>query len=331
MVYNSHSILITGANGFLGGEIMRQVLAAGFSVRAMDRRDSCSLPRGAYVQADILDSESLIPVLRGMDTVIHAAGLAHIFGKRKAATSAFKGVNETGTANVAKAAGHGPVRHFILISSVAVYGKPPAGGCRENAPCQPRGPYAESKYGAEQRVIAIAEKSQMNLTILRFGTAYGGGDPGNVNRLIRAIDRRRFMGIGPGSNRKSLIHRTDVGRACLAVLQNPPRGINIYNVAGQPFRMKEIMEEISLALGRSRPRWYIPPRFAMNCARMGKSISSGNGRLNDLFSTIDKWLEEDIYDSTKFEKTFRFNPQIGLREGLEEEVAWYLEGRGKRP
>ena len=83
----------------------------------------------------------------------------------------------------------------------------------ENTPCNPVGPYALSKYNAELRAIEIARVSGMALAILRLATLYGEGNPGNVGRLMRALDRGRFLWIGDGSNRKSLLYRGDAARA----------------------------------------------------------------------------------------------------------------------
>ena len=71
----------------------------------------------------------------------------------------------------------------------------------------------------------------MALTILRLATLYGEGDPGNVGRLIRTLDRGRFLWIGDGSNRESLLYKGDAARACMAVAERPASGINIYNVS----------------------------------------------------------------------------------------------------
>jgi len=85
----------------------------------------------------------------------------------------------------------------------------------------PVGPYALSKYNAKLRAIEIARDSGMALTILRLATLYGEGDPGNVGRLLRTLDRGRFLWIGDGSNRKSLLHKGDAARACMAVAERP--------------------------------------------------------------------------------------------------------------
>ena len=67
----------------------------------------------------------------------------------------------------------------------------------------------------------------MALTILRLATLYGEGDPGNVGRLMRKLDRGRFLWIGDGSNRKSLLYKGDAARACMAVAERPASGITI--------------------------------------------------------------------------------------------------------
>ena len=68
----------------------------------------------------------------------------------------------------------------------------------------------------------------MALTILRLATLYGEGDPGNVGRLMRTLDRERFLWIGNRRNRKSLLYKGDAARACMAVAERPASGINIY-------------------------------------------------------------------------------------------------------
>ena len=320
---NLSRILVTGAKGFLGSEIVRQSSNLGVMVRATDVGDSPPFHGVDFCRADILDTNSLKPSMRDIECVIHAAGLAHIFDKSKVAQTSLKATNEIGTANVAQAAAAAGVNYFILISSVSVYGPFTRGSYNETNDCYPEGAYAESKYQAEQRAIEVAQKSGMNLAILRLATAYGEGDPGNVGRLMRTIDRRSFIWIGYGSNRKSLIHREDVACACMAVLQNPPNGINIYNVSAPPCTMREIVEGLSAALDRQIPGWCIPAPLALNLTGLAARLLNSSGRLETLHDTIQKWLANDIYDTSKFEKTFGFRTQVELNEGLSREVAWY--------
>ncbi len=316
---NAH-VLVTGANGFLGSEITRLMLKTGYFVRATDCDRWGIFPESDYVAADILRPQSLKQTLDGIGVVIHAAGLAHVFSNEKTASTQFSTVNEIGTSNVVRVAASAGAHHFVLISSVSIYGGSRDGGA-EDSGCYPKNPYAQSKYQAEQRAISIANESGMTLTILRLATLFGEGDRGNVARLMRTIDRGHFIWIGNGSNRKSLLHREDAARACLKVIQSPASGMNIYNVSAPPCTMREVVEGLAGALGKRIPAIKVPASWAQ---RMFGFLSRlPVRRLQALGSTVQKWLDDDVYDGCKFANAFDFQPRVSLEEGLRREVDWY--------
>ena len=185
------------------------------------------------------------------------------------------------------------------------------------------GEYAESKYQAELRATEISKQSGMALTILRLATLYGEGDPGNVARLMKTIDSGRFIWVGDGSNRKSLLYKDDAARAVLAVVNSPASGTDIYNVSSPPCAMREVVNELASALRRRRPRCHIPASLVLSVTKMASAMAGGRGRLGNLQATLRKWLADDVYDSSKFEKAFDFQTQTSLAEGLRREVAWY--------
>ena len=315
-------VLITGANGFLGRAILSRLQASGVSVRATDLAVSHDASDIVYRKADITRPEELKPVLENATTVIHVAGLAHIFSLDANSVEKFRQINEIGTANVAAAAGVG---HFILISSVSVYGPYTQGMYDESTPCNPVGPYALSKYHAELRAIEIARESGMALTILRLATLYGEGDPGNVGRLMRALDRGRFLWIGDGSNRKSILYKGDAARACVAVAERPASGINTYNVSAPACTMREIVDGIADALGKYPFPVRVPASLALLLNRHLSRIP--NSRVAGLHQTVKKWLAEDVYDTRRFEETFGFLTKTSLEDGLKRELDWYRQNQ----
>jgi len=293
----------------------------GVRVRATHLRNSLSREHD-FQLADILNPSDLVPLMSGIHCVIHAAGLAHVFSSSKATAALFRAVNETGTLNVAEAAAQARVRHFVLISSVAVYGES-ASVREENSVCRPQGAYAESKWRAERHAIEIAKATGMRLTILRLATLYGEGDPGNVARLMRLIDRRRFVWIGDGSNRKSLIYREDAARACLTVLSVSGGAVDLYNVSAPPCTVRELVEGLASALSRRVPGWRIPASLAQGLTGLAARLSRDRGFLGDAHASLQKWLTDDVYDSERFRQVSGFETKVELTEGLRREVAWY--------
>jgi nucleoside-diphosphate-sugar epimerase len=314
-------VLITGAAGFLGRGIVREAVDAGLRIRAIDRTDFQSDAPIECGKVDILDANQLRHAMTGVAAVIHAAGLAHRFGRHKPDLKEFLRINENGTANVAQAAMESGVRHLVLVSSVSVYGGSPAGGADDNAECRPQEPYAESKWRGEQRAREIAERTGVPLTILRLATLYGEGDPGNIGRLMRWIDSGRFIWIGQGFNQKSLLYRDDAARACLLTLKTPRPGASVFNVAADPCYVKDIVGGLANFLGRKLPRWHFPESIALPIA--GMLSLQHKGKPTGIRSSLQKWLADDVYLGRRFEQAYGFKPQISLEEGLRREVAWY--------
>lgn len=317
-------ILITGASGFVGSAIAHRCQTHGWAVRTTGRSTQLRQPLPHYHPADLRNPSVLPTLLQGVESVVHAAGLAHQF-KSQLSDVSFNTINTEITEHIIRAAIDAKVHHFVLISSVSVYGSHTTGVCTETTPCYPEGAYAQSKYQAEQRAIQIAQQSTMRLTILRLATVYGECDPGNVARLMRAIDRGRFVWIGTGTNRKSLIHCDDVARACIAVLQSSAPGIGIYNVSALPCTMHQVVQGLADALGKRLPSWYIPALPTLRLIALVARLSEGAtpGRVSKLHATLQKWVSDDVYDGGKFEQIFQFHPQVPLEVGLQREVAWY--------
>jgi nucleoside-diphosphate-sugar epimerase len=319
------SVLITGANGFLGKMILAQLMDSGFAICATDIGDKPAIQGVPYKKADITRPKELKDAVDRVNTVIHAAGLAHLFSDNDKNQELFRQINEIGAANVALAAAEKGARHFILVSSVSVYGPFAHGLYAEDNPCRPVGPYAISKYNSELRVAEIADKAGMALTILRLSTLYGEGDPGNVRRLIRMLDKGRFVWIGDGFNRKSLLYKEDAARACVTVALFPAAGTHIFNISAPPCTMREIVEGISDALGKRPLPLRIPGNLALALSRNLSKLP--NRRLSAIHQIVQKWMAEDVYDTSGFERVYGFCAQVEIREGLRREVEWYRNCR----
>lgn len=321
----TNKLLITGASGFLGRHIADQAVAADIDVRCTGRSKTPPFPVTNYQSADLTDSSSVRPLFDGVESVIHSAGLAHQFGKQDDIKQRFHAINVNATTNVVQAAVDANVANFVLVSSVSVYGTQSDSPVMETARCQPVGPYARSKWLAEQGAIDIARKSDMRLTILRMATIYGAGDPGNVLKLMRTIDRGRFVWVGRGQNMKSLIHVNDAAAACLRPITSPSKDEThkIYNVSATPETMNAIVHNIGNSLGQPVRRWHIPASLPLTATAIVGRVTPAGSFVRRVNGTLTKWIANDAYDGSRFCDDYNFEPAIPLTDGIQNEVDWY--------
>ncbi len=214
---------------------------------------------------------------------------------------------------------------FVSTKNVSVYGMNGVMSPDEDSLCRPSDAYAASKLAGEKQLREISDELGLNVTILRPVTLYGWGDPGNIARLIRMIDRGHFFWIGRGDNRKSLIHSSDAARACVVAANcpSPPR-CQVYNLGSQSYSIREIVEAMANALQVSLP-WVrvpaVPLQISLRLAAhspLGRWLAPWNGML-------EKWLRDDRFDCEKIANHFEFVPRMSLAEGLREQVEWYRQ------
>lgn len=274
-----------------------------------------------WIAHNLTQSEGLERLIGGVDAVVHVAGLAHVFGN--VTRGCFFRVNADATTHMAAAAARLSIGTFVLVSSSSVYG-PHLGVPTEESICSPDTPYGESKLAGEQGASAAVKKGGTRLTILRLATLYGAGDPGNVFRLMKAIDRHRFAWIGRGSNQKTLLHVSDAARAVIRALEGGSGSAPVFNVAGDSVPMREIVTQLADHLGRRILPFQIPGALVLGGAALAaKGLPIP--RLRSMHATLSKWLNDDVYDGTLFAATFGFRPTVPLAEGLRDEVEWYRQ------
>src|SRR5262245_24704880 len=181
-------ILVTGASGFVGAALCRELLARGHAVCAAVRRPTAlvgapSELRRAPVE-DLAGDVDWRALLAGVDGVVHLAAIAH----RGAQESEIRRVNFEGTVRLARAAA-GFVRRFVFMSSVKVHGEDSGAGVyTETDRAQPMDAYGRSKLEAERALENLAARSGLELALVRPPLVYGPGVKANFLRLLRWVD-----------------------------------------------------------------------------------------------------------------------------------------------
>ncbi len=299
---------------------MRQALGRDNRVHIVVRRASDPATNATVFRGDVTTGSGLADAFRGADAVIHAAGLAH--QHRGASAAELASVNGEAAGRVMRIAKESGVSQVVILSSISVYGGTrPGETVDESAPTIPTTPYGESKLLGERAASAEAKDSGIGLRILRLATVFGAGDPGNFVRLIRAIHRRHFIQIGSGRTLKSLVHRSDAARACLAAIDDSSPGTKCFNVVSGQFSLREIVSTLSSLLDVPVLPLRIPSVIA-KAATAGLRMLPRGG--SGLATSIERLLSDESYSGAALESAYGFCPCVGLYQGLADEVNWYL-------
>ncbi|MFN8466584.1 MAG: NAD(P)-dependent oxidoreductase [Caldilineaceae bacterium] len=218
-------ILVVGATGVLGRQVVPRLLERGHAVRAVVRRAEqgpALVTAGAEaVQGDILDRDSLMAAAAGCQAAIHIA--TAIPRGPGGDWSRNDRIRREGTANLLAAAVSNGVRRYVQQSIVMLYGDTGSAIVDESAPLQPR-TVIQSAVDME----TLVRQSALEWCILRGALFYGAG-AGLEDEWRQAARRGELIIPGDGSDRISLIHVVDMARAVIAAVESAQRG-SIYNV-----------------------------------------------------------------------------------------------------
>jgi len=314
------SILITGATGFIGNHLLPQLIRPNWQVRACVRQFPIHPILGiSYFKiGDINRDTDWRTVLKDVDVVIHLAARAHILNDRAPDPQAeFHQVNTEGTINLATQAIEAGIKHFIFLSSIGAMASFSNKPLSEDSPCQPDTPYGRSKLLAEQRLIALATPSAMQWTILRPPLVYGPCNPGNMERLIKLVDRAIPLPLGAIQNRRSLLYVGNLVDAILTCIDHPAAARQIFVVSdGQDFSTPELIRQIAHALYRPVHLLPVPP-----------TVMRLTGQLTRRSTAIDRLLSSLPVDSTKIQTLLSWSPLFTFTQGIAATADWYIQSK----
>lgn len=236
------NLLFTGASGFLGNNV-RPILEKTYQVVTIGLTSEDNYT---------VNIAKEVPELKEhCEIVLHAAGKAHVVPRTEEEKKAFYDVNLQGTKNLCAALEKSGIpQAFIFISTVAVYGCEFGSNITEKHPLNGDTPYALSKIQAEKFLTEWCNKHGVILSIIRPSLIAGPNPPGNLGAMIKGIQTGRYLSIGGGKARKSVLMVEDIAHLVPILVK---RG-GIYNVCDdeQPsFRQLETV--ICTQLGKKLP------------------------------------------------------------------------------
>lgn len=317
-------VLVTGATGAVGRAVTRMLADAGAEVHVLVRRPTPVDGASATHVGDITQPSSLAAALQGCDAVVHLAALLHITTPTAALDAEYRRVNDEATGALVAASGAAGVSRLVYASTIAVYG-PQARGTvlDEQSPCRPDTTYGRTKLAGEQHVrdARRADATPMGV-VLRLGAVYGIGVKGNYRRLLDALARGRYVQIGPGRNRRVLVHEADVARAVLLALTHPDAAGQTFNVTdGHVHEVRDIVAAMCEALNRPVPRLRVPVPVARAGAGLVERLWRVTGRPPPVTrAAIDKLVEDVAVDGRLLQHRLGFAPRFSLPDGWRDVV-----------
>lgn len=271
-------ILITGASGFVGQALVRQLVAEGHHHLRAALRPTATLPADSSTLEKVI-VEELAPdtnwsaALEDMEAVVHCAARVHVMNETAGdPLSEFRRTNVEGTLALARQAQQAGVRRFIFISSIKVNGEETQPGrpfTADDTPA-PADPYGISKMEAEQALRELARNGTMEVVVIRPVLVYGPGVKANFLSMIRWLDKGIPLPLGGiTSNRRSLVALDNLVDLICVCLSHPDAAGQVFLVSdGEDLSTTAMLRRISLALGKSPFLPSIPASWLMLAARM---------------------------------------------------------------
>jgi dihydroflavonol-4-reductase len=323
-------ILITGASGFIGSAVLRQVLQCGHEVRVLLRPTSnlCHV-RGLDVEivtGDLRDRMSLKHALAGREALFHVAADYRLFVPRP---EEMYRANVDGTRNIMLSAMEAGVIRIVYTSSVATLGLNPDGTpADEDTPVNFShmiGHYKRSKFLAEAEVKRLVEVESLPAVIVNPSTPVGPRDAKCTptgNMILRAASGRMPAYVETGLN---LIHVDDVAQGHLLAFERGRIGER-YILGGWNMTLREILLELSFVTGKPAPRVRLPHNLVLPLAYVAETLARAM-RTREPFLTVSgvRLAKKRMFFSSekaRRELDFKTRP---VQEALIDAVAWFRQ------
>lgn len=312
------NILITGATGFIGYALCRRFHQEGWQVRGAVRSltDQNRLPEGvrAAPVGGIGQNTAWAPALAGVEIVVHLAARTHVTHEiERDPLAAYRLINVAGTEHLARMAADSGVRRFIYLSSVKVNGEGRAEPYSVQDVPAPEDPYGISKWEAEQVLHQIAEKTGMEISIIRPPLVYGPRVKGNFLALLKAVDHGMLLPFSCIRNQRSLIYLENLVDAIICCVAHQKAAGKTFLVSdGKDISTPELIRQLAEALGR---RARLVPLSVTIIRILAKLLHRS--------SLAERLVGSLTIDSTTILKELNWSPPHTLKEGLGATAEWF--------
>jgi nucleoside-diphosphate-sugar epimerase len=324
---NKVPYLVTGAGGFVGSHVVRELLEAGYAVRGMvrnpDQQDAVRQAGAEPVLADLRDPDALGRAVRGVAGVFHIAAL---FRQADSPDSVYYDINAEGTRRVFEAAVAAGVPRVITCSTSGVLGHIAKLPADESTPYNPDDVYQRSKMEGEKIALDFYRSGRMGGVVIRPAMVYGPGDT-RFLKMFHMIARRRFFYVGRGDNLVHFIDVRDLARAFRLAMERRERNGEVYIiVGGRSVTLHEAATLIARELGVSPPWLKLPVKPMQWLGSLCEGICLPLKISPPLYRRrVDFYTKSRSYDGRKARGELGFEPCLTLEQEIHDIVTDYRQ------
>lgn len=294
-------VLITGANGFVGGHLRHHLQTCDYQVTSAVRsRHVDEIHADKVVEVGAVDGETYWgKALEGVTSVVHLANRAHVMGEGGMdSLSLFRQVNVEGSVNLAQQALSAGVKRFVFVSSVKVNGELTVGvPFSESRSPSPQDAYGLSKLEAEVELQELFVDTDCELVILRPPLIYGSGVKGNLAALLNMVRLGIPLPFGLLRNRRSVLLVDNFCSMIEAVLSKKVTGSAVYLVADREcLSTKEMVILMGRAMGKRVFLLPVPAGFLLVLGRVTGRGEQVQRLVGDLEVCCDKFYRDFVVE-----------------------------------
>lgn len=310
-------ILVTGASGFVGGALIKRLVAdkSSETVVAAVRRLDKTWPRGVRPKlvGDLLSSTDWHDALQGVDVVVHCAARVHVMQDFASdPLEAYRQVNVDGALNLARQAAQVGVRRFVFVSSIKVNGEATSFGhsfSADDSPA-PLDPYGISKMEAEQGLRELSAQTGMEVVIVRPPLVYGPGVKANFASMMSWVARGVPLPLGGIRNVRSMVALDNLVDLLITCQKHPAAAGQTFLVSdGQDVSTTDLLKRTAHAMGKTAMLLPVPVRWLeWGAVLLGK---------RDVVQRLCGSLQVDI---EKTRRVLGWTPPLTLDQGLKKAV-----------
>ena len=299
-------ILLTGSSGFIGSNLLKSLDC---NVRLVSRNEfkSSKYSHDQFIISDFSRSTNWDGAFTNVNCIIHLASIAHDnLLKLSGNLSHLFEVNTEGTLKFALSAAQEGVKRFVFISSIGVNGNSSNLPFTELDDPQPIEPYAISKLKAEEGLIDISKKYEMEVVIIRPPLVYGPNAPGNFMKLLTLVNSGMPLPFALVHNKRSFIGVSNLIDFIIHCVNHPKAANEIFVISdGEDISLPLLLRFISDAIGKKLRVFPFPKSILIIFARLfGKSVE-----LNKLICDLQ-------VDIKKARSLLNWKPKYTIKDDL---------------